>query len=243
MGGDRARLTWCARVGKATLDHYMISFGRVRKTYPATTGPVHALDGVTFDVEQGEFVAVCGPSGCGKSTLLLLAGGLAAASEGRVVVAEQDLAKLSTAELARFRAQRVGFVFQMFHLLPYLNVVENVLVAADGRPDARDRANELLQRFQLGHRLAHRPDQLSVGERQRVAIARALLNQPPLLLADEPTGNLDPANAAAVLDLLSDFHRTGGTVLLVTHDESAAARAQRTIVLDAGRIVAANAEE
>lgn len=219
----------------------MISFDSVRKTYPAAAGPVHALDGVTFEVERGEFVAVRGPSGCGKSTLLLLAGGLAAASEGRVVVAEQDLAQISTAELARFRARRVGFVFQMFHLLPYLNVVENVLVAADGQPDARDRAEQLLKRFQLGHRLAHRPDQLSVGERQRVAIARALLNQPPLLLADEPTGNLDPANAAAVLDLLSDFHRSGGTVLLVTHDEAAAARAQRTLCLSDGRIVATDA--
>jgi len=200
---------------------------------------VHALREVTLSVERGEFVAVQGPSGCGKSTLLLIAGGLSMPTSGRVIVVGQELPAVSPAERARFRAERVGFVFQMFHLLPYLNVVQNVVAAAlpDQHAAARDRAAELLERFQLGHRLTHRPAELSAGERQRVAIARALINQPDLLLADEPTGNLDPQSATGVLDLLGEFHRGGGTVLLVTHQQQAAGYAQRTIRLQDGSVL------
>jgi ABC-type lipoprotein export system ATPase subunit len=213
----------------------VICFQHVSKVYETPQGPVTALADVSLDVAPGEFVAVRGPSGCGKSTLLMLAGGIASPTCGHVIVDGLNLGTLSSQQRARFRAEAVGFVFQMFHLLPYLSVLDNVLVAAT-RARARLKAGELLERFQLGHRLQHRPAQLSVGERQRVAIARALLNEPRLVLADEPTGNLDPANAAGVLEILSDFHRGGGTVLLVTHDESAASQAERVVTLLEGRI-------
>lgn len=214
----------------------MIRLDRVSKIYRTARGDVPALQDVTLGVEEGEFVAVRGPSGCGKSTLLALVGGLARPTTGMVTVAGRTISTMSAAERARFRADQVGFVFQMFHLLPYLNIVDNVAVAASAaeRNAARQRAAELLNQFQLDQRLLHRPGQLSAGERQRVAMARALLNRPRLLLADEPTGNLDPQNAAILLELLGEFHQAGGTVLLVTHDEEAAERAQRTIKLDRG---------
>jgi len=216
----------------------MIHLKDVSKTYHTTGGAVHALSGVSLDVEQGEFLAVRGPSGCGKSTLLLICGGLAMPSRGRVQVAGAELPSVSAAQRSRFRAEQIGFVFQMFHLLPYLTVFENVVVAAlpGQEAAARARASELLDKFRLADRLKHRPAELSAGERQRVAIARALINRPKLILADEPTGNLDPASAADVLELLSDFHRKGGTVLLVTHQESAAGYARRAIRLDRGAI-------
>lgn len=216
----------------------MIEFQHVAKIYSASGGSVRALDDVSLQVAAGEFVAIRGPSGCGKSTLLSLAGGLDTPTAGRVIVADRDLGQLAPGALARFRAEKLGFVFQMFHLLPYLNVLENVLVAAlPGQAAvARPKAEALLDKFGLSARRRHRAAQLSVGERQRVAVARALLNEPRLLLADEPTGNLDPENARATLDLLRDFQRQGGAVLLVTHDDAAAVYADRTIHMRAGRI-------
>jgi len=219
----------------------MIEFDNVSKVYQTADGPVHALRGVNFHVAPGEFVSVQGPSGCGKSTLLMLAGGLARPTSGRVVVAGTDLGAASAAQLSRFRAQTIGFVFQMFHLLPYLTILDNVVAGAlpGQTARARRRALELLERFQLGHRLKHRPAELSAGERQRVAIARAMINQPKLILADEPTGNLDPGSGRNVLELLSEFHGEGGTLLLVTHQAEAAAFAQRTILLEQGSLVEA----
>lgn len=216
----------------------MIQLDGVSKIYPTAQGDVRALDDVSLTVDTGEFIAVRGPSGCGKSTLLSLVGGLSLPTGGRVRVAEREVSAMSAAERAQFRADQIGFVFQMFHLLPYLTVMDNVLVAAlpDRRPSARAAAEQLLERFGLSDRLFHRPAELSAGERQRVAMARAVLNEPKLLLADEPTGNLDPKNAAGLLDLLAEFHRDGGTILLVTHDDGAASRAQRTIELNRGRI-------
>jgi ABC-type lipoprotein export system ATPase subunit len=148
--------------------------------------------------------------------------------------------RLSSSERARFREENIGFVFQMFHLLPYLNVLDNVLVAAPARARAasRDYAKRLLNGFGMGSRITHRPSQLSVGERQRVAMARALLNRPKLLLADEPTGNLDERSAEAMLDFLGGFHQDGGTIVLATHDDRAAARAGRVIELSSGKLVA-----
>jgi ABC-type lipoprotein export system ATPase subunit len=223
----------------------MIHLEDVSKTYRTADGPVHALSGVTLDVDRGEYVSVRGPSGCGKSTLLMIVGGLGMPTSGRVVVAGQELPAVSAAARARFRAERIGFVFQMFHLLPYLTVLENVAAAAlpGGRAGARGRAAELLRKFNLADRLRHRPAELSAGERQRVAIARALINQPQLILADEPTGNLDLDSAAAVLELLADFHRQGGTVLLVTHQEMAAGYAQRNVLLRRGSIEQENGED
>jgi ABC-type lipoprotein export system ATPase subunit len=208
----------------------------ISKVYRSPEGEVRALDNVSLHINAGEFVAVCGPSGCGKSTLLMLTAGLTSATSGAVVVDAIDLGSLTSFQRARWRGESVGFVFQMFHLLPYLNIADNVSVAARS-PTAAKRGAELLERFGLGDRLRHRPDQLSVGERQRVAVARAIVNDPRLILADEPTGNLDPANAAVVLEMLSAFHREGGTVLLVTHDEAAARQAGRIIRLARGRTV------
>jgi putative ABC transport system ATP-binding protein len=217
----------------------MIELEQITKVYRTADGPVHALSGVNLHVEAGEFVAVRGPSGCGKSTLLTVVGGLGLPTSGRVTVGGDDIGTMSPAARARFRAERIGFVFQMFHLLPYLSVVENVVAAAPPgqHATARCRAEQLLRQFQLGHRLRHYPPQLSIGECQRVAIARAMVNRPQLLLADEPTGNLDAENSAGVLELLAAFHREGGTVLLVTHQESAARYARRTVLLRDGAIV------
>jgi ABC-type lipoprotein export system ATPase subunit len=216
----------------------MIQLQEVTKVYRTTNGPVSALAGINLRVEKGEFVAVRGPSGCGKSTLLTVVGGLGQPTSGSVVVAGEDIVRMTSGQRARFRAERIGFIFQMFHLLPYLTVIENVAAAALSRrkTDARDRAEHLLRAFGLGDRLAHRPAELSTGQCQRVAIARAMINQPDLILADEPTGNLDAASSEGVLDLLSSFHRDGGTVLLVSHQESAARYAQRTICLREGLI-------
>ena len=216
----------------------MIHLKDVTKTYRTAKGPVHALGGVNLDVGPGEFVAVRGPSGCGKSTLLLIPGALAMPTSGAAVVAGEDLTTASKSALARFRGENIGFVFQMFHLLPYLTVLENVSAAAlPGQgAAAKGRAAELLDQFQLADRLTHRPAELSAGERQRVAIARSLVNHPKLILADEPTGNLDPGSATGVLDLLKDFHTDGGTIMLVTHQESAAKYAERTVLLSDGVI-------
>ena len=215
----------------------MIELEQVSKIYSTGKGEVRALDSLSLAIDRGEFVAVRGPSGCGKSTLLALAGGLALPTSGSVVVGGERISSMSAAQRAAYRARAIGFVFQMFHLLPYLNVLQNVLVSApQADSQSKHKAAALLERFGLEGRLNHRPGQLSAGERQRTAMARALLNDPPLLLADEPTGNLDPENASGVLDLLSEFHASGGTVLLVTHDERAAARAGRSIELCAGRL-------
>lgn len=217
----------------------MIKLESVSKVYQTANGPVRALDDLSLTVETGQYAAVRGPSGCGKSTLLTIVGTLGTPTSGEVSIAGNDVGTMSAAARAQFRASEIGFVFQTFHLLPYLNVVENVMAAAipDHASGAKDRAGEILQKFQMGHRLTHRPGQLSTGECQRVAIARAMINHPQLILADEPTGNLDPANAKEVLDLLDIFHQDGGTVLLVTHEEAAASRADRTILLDQGRVV------
>jgi len=217
----------------------LIKLENVSKVYRTSEGEVRALDDVTLTIEQGQFAAVCGPSGCGKSTLLTIAGTLGTASSGKVAIAGSDVGAMSASARAHFRAHQIGFVFQTFHLLPYLTVVENVMAAVvpDQAADAKQRAGEMLEKFQMGHRLNHRPGQLSTGECQRVAIARAMINRPKLILADEPTGNLDPANAKEVLDMLGVFHQDGGTILLVTHEEEAASRAQRTILLDQGRVV------
>jgi ABC-type lipoprotein export system ATPase subunit len=215
----------------------MIQLEGVSKVYQAAQGEVRALDDVSLTIDEGDFVAIRGPSGCGKSTMLSLVGGLALPTKGQVRVAGSEISSLSSSDRAGFRANNIGFVFQMFHLLPYLSVVDNVLLAtnkSDG--EVRFEAESLLKKFGLTDRMLHRPAELSAGERQRVAMARAMLNRPKLLLADEPTGNLDPKNASAVLDLIGNFHKDGGTVMLVTHDESAASRAQRTIALDAGRL-------
>ncbi len=208
------------------------------KTYAGPKGPVHALEGVSLHVESGEFVGVRGPSGCGKSTLLLAAGGLLVPDAGAIRVDGQALYALSAAQRARVRSTTIGFVFQQFHLVPYLSVIDNVLAPswAASEPGLRERAVELIRHFGLEPRIDHVPSELSTGERQRTAMARALLNRPKLLLADEPTGNLDAESAEAVLGYMTEFARDGGAVLMVTHEPTAAAHCQRTIELRNGTL-------
>ena len=217
----------------------MVEVEAATKVYRGPQGKVRALDGVDLKVGEGEFVAVRGASGSGKSTLLLAIGGMVRPTSGRVVVAGTDLYALSPGQRARFRAENIGFVFQLFHLVPYLSVLENVLLPSLAVPgnDRRDAAAALLERFGLAGRLHHRPSELSIGERQRAAMARALLNRPRLILADEPTGNLDPDNAAEVMKHLADLHREGATIVVVTHEEVVARYAQRTVSLQGGRVV------
>lgn len=223
----------------------LLELDQVSRRYEGLAGAVNAVQDVSLTVAAGEFVAVCGPSGCGKSTLLLMAGAVLRPDAGRVLLAGVNPYTLSPDERAAFRGRHVGFVFQQFHLVPYLTVLENVLapVLAHGVPDAQDRARQLLEQFGLRGRLQHVPSELSTGERQRVAMARALLNRPQVLLADEPTGNLDPENAEIALGFLTDFARAGGAVLLVTHDVAAAGRADRIVRLRDGRIVDGAAAE
>jgi len=216
----------------------MIDLEKVSKVYRTRNGEVRALDRVSLSVDRGEFLVVRGPSGSGKSTLLLTIGGMIHPTEGRVIVNGRDLYAMSGRERARFRAEHIGFIFQMFYLVPYLNVIENVLLSASAAKGKAElsRAQELLERLGLSGREHHRPSELSTGERQRTAIARALFNRPEIILADEPTGNLDPDNAAEVMGYLSEFHRDGGTVIVVTHESMAERYADRVVRLREGHI-------
>jgi ABC-type lipoprotein export system ATPase subunit len=214
----------------------MIDLNDISKRYRTGRKEVRALDAVSLEVRAGEFVVLRGPSGSGKTTLLLVAGGMLHPTSGRVLAVEKDVYGLGERARAAFRAAHIGFVFQMYCLLPYLNVLENVLLAAQDRP-ARERAGKLLDGMGLQARLGHRPAELSAGERQRVACVRALVNNPQIILADEPTGNLDEENALRIHGLLADFCHRGGTVLMVTHGSNAEDFADRTVYLRDGRIL------
>lgn len=215
----------------------------VTRTYPLGERGVTALRGVSFGIEQGEFAAITGPSGCGKSTLLHLLGAVDVPSTGTVVVSGRDTRGMSDREATDFRLRHVGFVFQRFYLLPTLSALENVELpmaeAGVARGVRRARAAELLEYVGLGGRTGHRPTQLSGGEQQRVAIARALSNRPALLLADEPTGELDAETGASLLDLFAQLNRDGTTLVFVTHDPVVARAARRIIALRDGRLVSA----
>jgi putative ABC transport system ATP-binding protein len=200
-------------------------------------GSLRAVDDLTFNVEPGAWVALMGPSGSGKTTLINILGGLDKLDSGRVVVDGIDLSKLSENEMVRYRAEKVGFVFQQFHLVPYLNALENVMLAQYFHSVTDEKqAEEALRRVGLGDRITHLPSQLSGGEQQRVAIARALINQPKIILADEPTGNLDEANEEIVLKIFRELHVAGHTILMVTHDPDIARQADRRIELAHGRL-------
>ena len=200
-------------------------------------GEVRALDRVSFEVEAGEWIAIMGPSGSGKTTLINILGGLEQLSAGRVVVDGLEIGNLGERELTRYRADKIGFVFQQFHLVPYLTALENVMLAQyfHSITDEKEAA-EALGRVGLSDRMGHVPAALSGGEQQRVAIARALINQPKLILADEPTGNLDEANEAVVLKLLHELHDAGHTILVVTHSQAIGNLADRRVELEHGRL-------
>jgi putative ABC transport system ATP-binding protein len=220
---------------------YVLRVEDVRKDLKVGEVTVHALRGVSMSVQPGEFVGIIGPSGSGKSTLLGLIGGLDTPTSGKVYIDGTDITNLSERALTRIRNEKIGFVFQSFNLVPTLSALENVALpvqfAAKRKFNAHKRAKELLEQFGLGDRLDHRPTQLSGGQQQRVAIARALANNPPLLLADEPTGNLDSASTENVLNALRDIQRDlKTTVIIVTHDMNVASEVDRLITLVDGHI-------
>ena len=200
-------------------------------------GSVRALDGISLRIDDGEWIAIMGPSGSGKTTLINILGGLDSPTSGRAIVDGTDVARLDEAGLTRFRSEKVGFVFQQFHLVPYLTALENVMLAQyfHSTTDEKE-ARQSLERVGLGDRAEHLPLQLSGGERQSVAVARALINHPKLILADEPTGNLDEVNEQIVLNLLRELHQEGHTILMVTHAPSIGRLADRRIELAHGRL-------
>ncbi len=217
----------------------LIQVRDLRLTVPAAAGPVNILTGVDLDVAAGEAVGIVGPSGSGKTSLLMVLAGLERPTGGSVTVAGQELGALSEDALARMRRQTVGIVFQAFHLIPTMTALENVAVPLElaGQPEAEHRAAASLRAVGLGHRLTHLPGQLSGGEQQRVALARAFAPRPKLLLADEPTGNLDAATGTAVMDLLFGLQQQAGTtLLLITHDAGLAARCGRQVRIADGRV-------
>ncbi len=218
----------------------MISVQSVSKVYSARTNEVAALSDISISLDENEFVAIVGPSGSGKSTLLSILGALCRPTNGKVVVDSIDTYALSTERLADFRREYLGFVFQSFQLIPYLTVFENVLlplaVTSFTRAEKGRMAIDIIERVGLRSMMLRLPDELSGGEQQRTAIARALVNQPPILLADEPTGNLDSANGSGIMNLLQDLHREGHTIVMVTHNQDNLNYVQRVIPLKDGRL-------
>jgi len=218
----------------------MISLQNVTKTVRSGTEDLTILDSVSADIPNGQFVALTGASGSGKSTLLGLIAGLDSPSEGRILVDGEDVTAMSEDDLAELRSKKIGFIFQSFHLIPSLTAFENILIPMEirGVKHAAERAHELLEDVDLVNRGHHYPTELSGGEQQRVAIARAFANEPSILLADEPTGNLDSKNGKHIFDLMTGLHsKRDVTLVLVTHDPQLAAQAERQIVLRDGRVI------
>ncbi len=219
--------------------HEIIRVRGLHKTFHVGDVDVHALRGVDLDVGRGEFLAVIGPSGSGKSTLFHILGGLAPPTEGQVVIDGTEIRSLTESQRTELRQRKVGFVFQKYNLLPTLTARDNIAIAQAlaGVNLPPDNFDHILQLLGIKHRLDHKPSKLSGGEQQRVAIARALVNQPAILLEDEPTGNLDTENSNAVLDILRDLNkRTGQTILMITHNPEAAAFADRIVAMRDGRV-------
>ena len=219
----------------------IVSLDNVRLSLTSRAGVVEILRGISLDLSQGQSVAIVGPSGSGKTSLLMVLAGLERATSGRVVVSGRDLSSLGEDERALLRGTEIGIVFQSFHLVPTMTALENVALPLEfqGAPDAFARAKDLLGEVGLGHRIQHFPAELSGGEQQRVALARALSTKPRLILADEPTGNLDGETGKHVIDLLFGLHaRSDATLILVTHDDRLAERCERTLRMADGRILA-----
>ena len=219
----------------------MIEVSDVTKSYSIGGNQVNALDGVSLEISEGDFMAVTGPSGSGKSTLLYTLGGLLTPNTGRVLVNESDIYSLNQRLRAKFRRDNVGFIFQTFELLPYLTALENVMLplSIDGVNswEQEDRAYDSLEKVGLDERADHKPTELSGGEQQRVAVARGLVNEPKILLADEPTGNLDQKTGDGIMGLLSDLNEDGQTIVFVTHDQSRTVIANKVISMIDGGII------
>jgi ABC-type lipoprotein export system ATPase subunit len=218
----------------------MIHLDKVSKTFKTSTSQVGAILDIDLLVNEGEFIVINGPSGSGKTTLLLSIGGMLQPSSGVVNVYNKDIYSLNEQERTDYRAKNIGFVFQMYYLIPYLNVMENIMLSAGlARNGTQNRkiSEQLIDQLGITDRISHKPSELSAGERQRVALARALIHQPKIILADEPTGNLDPENSLGVLSIIQEFHIKGGTVILVNHGSDANQYADRIIHLKNGRIV------
>jgi putative ABC transport system ATP-binding protein len=222
----------------------VIEMKNITKSYEMGTQIIHALRGVDMEIEEGEMVAIMGPSGSGKSTLMNVIGCLDVPNSGTYILDGIDVSTLSDDEQARIRNQRIGFVFQQFNLLPRTSALKQValplMYAGVGRGERNSRAREALERVGLGDRMDHRPDELSGGEQQRVAVARALVVEPNIILADEPTGNLDSQTGAEILDLFAELNQQGMTIIVVTHDAEVALRTDRTLNLRDGLIVNGN---
>lgn len=218
----------------------IIQVSDLKKIYQMGSAEVHALDGVSFDVMENEYIAIMGPSGSGKSTMMNLIGCLDTPTSGRYVLNNQDVSKLDDSELAAVRNREIGFVFQTFNLLPRTDCLSNVelplIYSGVKTSERRERASRTLEKVGLGDRLDHKPNELSGGQRQRVAIARALVNNPSILLADEPTGNLDTKTGEEIMMLFEELYRLGNTILLVTHEDDIAEHARRIIRLRDGLI-------
>lgn len=228
-------------------DTHLIQLDSITKVFYTDEVETHALSGVHLQIRRGEYVSIAGPSGCGKSTLLSILGLLDSPTEGSYVLNGQAVANLGLAERARIRNREVGFIFQSFNLIGDLTVYENVELPLTyrgmGGAERRERVNEALEKVGMAHRVKHFPSQLSGGQQQRVAVARALAGKPSILLADEPTGNLDSKNGEAVMQLLRELHQEGATICMVTHDTRFARHAERTIHLFDGRVVEEEAVE
>lgn len=219
----------------------MITLHQISKDFSGPRGTVKALSDIDLHIQKNEFVVIRGPSGSGKTTLLLTIGGMLCPTSGRLTVGSRDIYALNNHHRARFRGEEIGFVFQLFHLVPYLSLLENVQLPLGILPGERHKDEEqarfLLNRLHLGERLDFFPSEVSAGEKQRAAIARAVIRKPAVVLADEPTGNLDPQNAAEIAGCLADIHQEGGTVIVVTHGLDCDPYADRIIHLDQGRVI------
>ncbi|QDU02395.1 Lipoprotein-releasing system ATP-binding protein LolD [Gimesia chilikensis] len=225
----------------------MLKLESVKKVYRKKQDEVIALDTTDIEITQGEFVAIIGPSGSGKTTLLSMLGAMSAPSEGRILLDDESIYDLPIEQRAEVRQNKIGFVFQTFNLIPYLTAIENVqvpmMLSQKFKTERQERAEELLAQVGLQDRLHHKPSELSIGQQQRVALARMLANDPTIILADEPTGNLDPETRDQVLAFLRQFNEEGRTIIMVTHDLSAAECARRTLRLSEGRIQAGSEQD
>ena len=226
------------------MNEHLIEVQELSKVYGTGAATVHALDGINLTIEEGEFVAIMGPSGSGKSTLMNILGCLDRPTDGRYWLGGEDVSRLNRAQLADIRNRQIGFVFQSYNLLPRSTALKNVMLpllySRNGRRSASEReklAREALEAVGLGDRTDHRPNEMSGGEQQRVAIARALVNDPLLILADEPTGNLDTNSSQEIVDILHGLHERGRTIAMITHEPELAKQAQRLVFLRDGRVV------